>query len=107
MDELFTSLLRLIVRPEDYTGKIVRVIGFGVLEHEGTALYVSEFDGKAPIMKNAVWLDLVPTPQQQKLNRRVMLVEGTFNPGTGHLGMFSGSLKDITRLEPWDIPTVT
>jgi hypothetical protein len=101
-ESLFTSLIRLIACPDEHANKTVCVIGFCVLKFEGQALYVSEVDRKSSITKNALWLDVTPTPEQRQLSGRVVLVEGVFDPtDEGHLDMYSGSIRDVTRLEAW------
>jgi hypothetical protein len=103
-DDQLTSLIHVIQHPDQYQGKKVRVVGFCNLELEGKALYVSEADYPAGT-KNAVWLDVPLSPENQVVNEKVALVEGTFD-GTalGHLGMYSGTIKDVERLQVWSDP---
>ena len=102
------SLIELIVRPEDYDGKRVRVIGFANFEFEGNGLYVSEEDWKHRIFRNGVWLDPPPgtvsesAPSPALPNRRYVIVEGTFSArDKGHMGMWSGAIEGVIRLDPW------
>ena len=102
------SLVELIARPEVYHGRAVRVIGFVNFEFEGNGLYLSREDWERSIARNGLWIEPprsiqsdsgpAPTP----LNRRYVIVEGTFNAmHGGHLGMWSGAIERVTRLDPW------
>ena len=94
------SLLQLIATPSEYGGKVVRVIGFCHLEFEGNGLYLHREDFERAISKNAIWLDV--DRDKQALSDQYVLVEGTFDGrGRGHLGMFAGSLTDVSRIERW------
>jgi len=101
------SLLELITRPEVYDGRRVRVVGFVNFEFEGNALYLSRTDWENGLTRSAVWVD-PPTgfesnwgPARGQPNRRYVIVEATFRAGRrGHLGLFSGALEEVTRLDP-------
>ena len=102
------SLIELIARPELYDGKRVRVIGFANFEFEGNGLYVSESDWRHGIYRNGVWIDPPAGTGQDSasapgpVNQRYVIVEATFHQQqSGHMGMWSGSLSDVSRLEPW------
>jgi hypothetical protein len=100
---LFISLIHLIQHPETYHEKPVRVIGFASLKFEGKALYVSREDYEKAITKNAVWLDIELTEDVKKLHGKYVLVEGVFDKDNlGHLKLFSGSIKNIGRIELWN-----
>jgi hypothetical protein len=105
------ALLELIARPELYDGRRVRVIGFVNFEFEGNGLYVSSEDWRRNIYRNGVWVDppdrfkTDSAPSQTHPNQRYVLLEGTFSARrTGHLGMWSGSIEKVTRLEQWGEP---
>lgn len=96
------SLIELIARPEIYDGRRVLVKGFASLEFEDNGLYVSREDATVPIRKNGVWIDPPPaTAEGSQLflwNRRYVMVEGQFSAvDTGHMGLWSGSISDISR----------
>ena len=98
----FLSLIRLIQVPEQYHGKRVRVVGYGVVEFERKALYISSEDQKNAVTKNALWLDLPINEETKKLSRQVLLVEATFDKDRrGHLKRYSGCLASVTRAEVW------
>jgi hypothetical protein len=102
------SLLELIVRPEVYDGRPVRTIGFVHFEFEGNLLYVSEADWRHRVTKNGIWIDppagfqADSAASRRQTNDRYVLVEGVFDARSrGHLGMSSGSIHTVTRLDPW------
>ena len=102
------SLLELIARPELYDGKRVRVIGFVNFEFEVNGLYISKEDWQRSISRNGLWIDPPERfetdsgPSRVQPNQRYVLVEGTFNArNPGHLGMWSGAIERVTRLDPW------
>lgn len=98
------SLVELIARPERYGGKPVRVIGFAHFEFEGDGLYLHREDYERAIAKNGLWLE----PKQgavgpATLSDRYVIVEGTFDArNTGHMGLWSGAVTHVTRLDPWE-----
>lgn len=99
------SMIQLIANPEQYDGSPIRVIAFLNLEFEGTALYLHREDYEKSLASNAIWISL--TDQQvnssKKLSRGYVLVEGVFRAkDRGHLGMFSGSVERVTRIQSWE-----
>jgi hypothetical protein len=100
---IFISLIQLIQHPDKYHEKQVRVIGFASLKFEGKALYVSREDYDNAITKNAVWLDVELSENVKKNHQRYVLVEGDFDKeNLGHLKLFSGTIKNIGRIELWE-----
>jgi hypothetical protein len=102
-------VIQLIATPERFDGKRVRVIGFLKLEFEGNALYVHREDYDQAIAKNALWIDTTPqktgsTPAfaSKDLSDQYVIVEGVFDAkNTGHMGSFSGAIKQISRADRW------
>ena len=95
------SMVQLIANPKEYHGKFVRLIGFASVEFEGTAVYLHQDDYKYDIPKNGLWLD-IDFQRQKKFDGRYVLVEGTFDAERkGHHGIFSGTIKDVKRLDVW------
>jgi hypothetical protein len=101
------SMLQLIVGSAELEGKRVQVIGYVHLEFEGQGIYLHEEDYRRSITNNGLWLDfrgpfaarLCPMNGPQD---RYMIVEGVYHGGpSGHFGMWSGELTDISRFEPW------
>lgn len=99
----FISLITLIQNPEKFAGKKVRVVGLCTLAFEGKAVWTSREDMEKAVTKNAVWLDSKLDKDTTKLDKKFLLVEGVFNATRkGHLGMYSGTIESITRLELWE-----
>jgi hypothetical protein len=100
------SLVRLIATPEGFDGKRVRVFGYVRVEHEGTSIYLHREDYTHRLTKNGLWLgmsDSAPEGSREAaVNNRYALIEGRFSAKeTGHMGLWSGSIKEVTRAEPW------
>ena len=94
---LDVSLIQLIARPDDFDGEYVRVLGFYRHEFEGNALYLHREDYEHGLSKNAFWLDGKP-----EYDKRYVLVQGRFNATRlGHLGAFSGTIENLTRIQRW------
>lgn len=101
---LDVSLIQLIANPEKYDGKFVRVIGYLRLEFEGNALYVHREDDEAALTKNAIWVDATSdmTNDPETFNRKYVLLEGIFDAKQhGHMDLFSGELRRISRADVW------
>lgn len=101
------SLIRLIANPDAFDGKLVRVFGYVRVEHEGTSIYLHREDYVKGLSKNGLWLAAsdvaAPGSREAAVQNRYALIEGRFSAKmTGHMGLWSGSIKDITRMEPWD-----
>ena len=99
------SIVRLIANPERYDGKQVQLIGFLRIEFEGTALYLHREDYERGIEKNALWIN-IPTgmskAQADAVNGQYVICLGTFDAAHhGHMGLFSGEIKNIERLQLW------
>lgn len=101
-------LVRLVVSPEKYHGKRVRVIGFVRLEFEGNAIYTHKEDYQHALIGNGAWINVPATSDAKGYKNRNMkycLIEGTFDAkNRGHLGLWSGSIKNISRFEVWSDP---
>jgi hypothetical protein len=99
------SIVELLANPLRYDGKQVQVIGFLRLEFEGDAIYLHREDFEYAIYKNAIWVDRprdFSEKQTAEVDKKYVICEGTFSAREhGHMGMFSGSLTHITRLESW------
>jgi len=99
------SLIPLIANPEKYDGKKIRVIGYLHIEFEGNTLSINKKDYIQDIFKNAIWADFVSRDEMaknKKFSDHYVLMEGVFSSKMkGHMGMNSGSIKQISRLELW------
>jgi len=95
------SIVQLLATPEKFDGKLVRVIGFLCLAFEGDAVYLHREDFDHALTQNALWVD-VPEKCDEGLSRKYVLLEGTFDAGDhGHMGLFGGAIRKITRMSPW------
>jgi hypothetical protein len=98
------TLIRLIASPEKFDGKLIRVIGFLRLEFEGDVLYLHREDYENAILGDGIWVDVTPviTKQSAVLNMNYVLLEGVFSASErGHMGMWSGTIKQIRRAQLW------
>jgi len=105
---LALSLFQLIATPDVFEGKYVRVFGFVRIEHEGTALFLHREDADHMLTKNGLWLAVNDAPaegsKEAQVKNRYALIEGRFTAKkTGHMGLWSGSIDEITRMVPWEI----
>lgn len=106
-EPLAVSLLQLIATPDAFDGKYVRVQGFVRIGHEGTAVYLHREDAERMLTKNGLWLaadDAAPEGSKEaKVTDRYALIEGRFAAKKkGHRDLWSGSIEEITRMEPWE-----
>lgn len=100
------SILRLIATPEAFDGKVVCFIGYVRLEFEGTAAYLHESDAKCMITRNALWLAVSDLPKHKELDGKYCILKGTFRAkSSGHMGLFSGAVEDLTVLSFWSEPS--
>src|SRR5882724_1091506 len=98
------TLVRLIANPETFDGKLIRVIGFLRLEFEGNVLYLHREDYENAILGDGIWVDVTPVIKKQSatLNMNYVLLEGIFSAGErGHMGMWSGTIKQVRRAQLW------
>jgi hypothetical protein len=105
---LAVSLIQLIATPDVFEGKHVRVHGFVRIEHEGSAIYLHREDWENHLAKNGLWLaasDSAPEGSKEaEVNGRYALIEGRFTGKKhGHLGLWSGSIEEITRMQAWEV----
>jgi hypothetical protein len=96
------SLGELIARPEVYDGKQVQVIGVLSFGFENNALFVSGDDRLYGNSRAAVWLDRKSAcPECAAMNGKWVSVSGVYRPlEHGHMGLFAGTLSDITYTSP-------
>ena len=100
------TMIQLIATPEKYNGQLVRVIGVGNLEFEGNCVSLSKEDLKYGV-GNSIWIELgekaISYEEAQKYNGEYVIIEGVFDKDDcGHMDMFCGSIKNISRYELWD-----
>ncbi|MEC3875766.1 hypothetical protein [Chryseobacterium salviniae] len=101
------SMLRLIVTPEKYHNKTVQIIGYLNLEFEGNAIYFHQEDYEKASSRNGMWVDfsgdLAQKVNLEKYNKKYVIIKGKFDMNSrGHMGMFGGTIKNISRLDVWN-----
>jgi hypothetical protein len=99
------SMIQLIANPQQFDGEPIRVMAFLNLEFEGNALYLHREDFDKSLLSNAVWISL--DDQQIRMAKKFsggyVVVEGIFSAkDRGHLGIFSGSIQQVTRIQSWE-----
>lgn len=94
------SMISLISEPGRYDGMKVRVIGYMKLEFEGDRLCPSRESSEIFFGPSCLWIDR--TASMPFRAAEYELIEGTFSAQEhGHMGIFGGTLKNITRAENW------
>ena len=94
---ILTSLAQLIVAPEKFHGKRIRVIGYLHRKFEDHALYFSKDDADYTISSNGMWVSFAESPQLISRSEahvsfkpepidyfdcKYVMLEGTFNMGS-------------------------
>ena len=99
------SMVELVATPAAFAHKRIRVVGFVSLEFEGNAIYLHREDWQRGLTRNGIWLDVTTYDGGHAIAGRkpgYAIVEGVFEPEThGHMGLFSGSIAQLSRLDPW------
>jgi hypothetical protein len=99
------SLIQLIANPQAYDGKTVRITGFLHLEFEGNAIYLHNEDFRYALTKNALWINVPKDMTQAQIkvvNDQYVICTGKFVASMhGHMGLNSGEITDVTRLQVW------
>ena len=100
------SLIQLIANPKKYHNKKVQIIGFMNLQFESNGIYLHKEDAEHLITNNGLWLSFLFSNDlktgKEDLNNKYVLIEGLFDMKMrGHFGMWSGSIKNITRCDEW------
>lgn len=101
---LDVSLVQLIARPEQFDGRVVRMVGFCRIEFEGDAIYLHQDDYTHRIYRNGLWLQLTDAIKKDRasFDQRYVLVEGVFSASDkGHRESWSGSVHNIQRFDGW------
>jgi len=100
-------MIRLISNPENYHGKRVRIIGVGSIGSANGAIYLSKDDRQHRIHENGFFISFTRNEfineSHAEYNGRFVIVEGYFDMyNTGHMGLLSGSIYNITRYDLWE-----
>lgn len=97
------TMVQLLATPERYHGQRVRVIGVGNLEAENNFISLSKED-LLYATGNSLWIELdgdtVSYEEAKACNGEYVILEGTFyQDDHGHMNLFRGAIKEITRYE--------
>lgn len=106
-NEFNIPLIRLIANPEKYQGKTIQIRGYLNLEFEGNAIYFHEEDYVRSLTENSLWVEFSKDITEKKnindYSKKYVIIVGTFEMNSrGHMGIFGGTIKNITRLDYWD-----
>jgi hypothetical protein len=99
------SIVDLLAHPSLYHGKPIRAIGYIHLEFEYEGIYLHKEDYKQGLTRNGFWISFDPQIQPSSVRGckdHYVLVEGIFDARHhGHLGLWSGTIDQVTRCENW------
>jgi hypothetical protein len=106
-EPIYASLVQLLATPERFDGKLVQVVGYVHLEFEGNQICLHREDVRVHLSRNCLWL--VPpelsADARSQASDRYNIVIGRFNARSkGHMGLFSGAIEEVSRLDPWGPP---
>ncbi|WP_078118585.1 YgdI/YgdR family lipoprotein [Thiosocius teredinicola] len=92
--ECQVTVAQLVITPERYHGKKVQVYGKLSVKYEAYGVLSGEHE---------VWVKLTDEQKRrfESLDGKKGFVSGVFDGfGTGHLGMWGGTIQDVTRFGP-------
>jgi hypothetical protein len=98
------SLVALLANPEKYDNKNIALHGVAYFDSKNkiNGVFLTREDKEKANGLNAVFVifsSSVKNPDQ--FNNKFVLVQGRFSASDkGHLGSFSGTLKDVIRVQP-------
>jgi hypothetical protein len=101
------SVVQLIATPEKFDGKLISVIGFLRLEHDGYLIYLGKEDYDNVVLANALWVDATEEmgKNREKLELKYVKIIGTFRAGHEKRNLFSsGGITDIKSCQFWSDP---
>lgn len=83
------------------------MVGYLNLEFEGNSIYLHKEDYKRSILSNGMWVNFTKESwikiKKYNINKSYVIVEGTFDmDDKGHMGLWSGAIKDIARVDKWN-----
>jgi len=94
------SLVELLTNATAYDGKRVIVGGYIHFGFEDQAIYLHRDDYDSGLSKNGLWVDWSDHLDEKQCQDSYVLIEGTFNASDyGHLGAFSGAIKDVNKCQ--------
>lgn len=97
-------MVELIAAPEKFDQKLIRVDGYLRLEFEGDALYLHKDDAEAGLTRNGLWLSLDDNAKaalKACKNNSYVSLQGRFAlRESGHMGLWSAGLRELSRCVP-------
>ncbi len=105
--EFNIPFIRLITNPEKYQGKTIQIKGYLNIEFEGEAIYFHQEDYVRSMTENSLWVefskDITDKKNVSDYSKKYVIIVGTFEMNSrGHMGIFGGTMKNITRLDYWN-----
>jgi hypothetical protein len=99
----YVSLVEVISSKTTFHGRDIRLSGFLSLQDEACGLYLSKDDARYGLTKNGVWVgfstNLLSAMDVMKFNNRYVTLAGRFDMhDRGHMGLWSGTVCEITAL---------
>jgi hypothetical protein len=77
-------------------------MGYIHFDYESNGIYLHQEDMQHHLYKNGLWVSLKRGASETGCQDAYALIEGTFNMTyTGHLGLWSGAVTEITRCTKW------
>lgn len=109
-DVVNVSIISLIATPEKYHAKKVQVIGYFQYDEAYLRnIFLHKEDSEKSILKNSFWIFFPKgisgdsVERYKGYNQQYVILEGIFDMNNqGPSNFFSGAIKDVTRLEPWE-----
>ncbi len=97
---LDVSIVQLIVNPQDYENKKIRIKGYLSFKHEGNAVYLHKDDYENVISENAIYLyikekDFIENSINKPYEGYMSIVGVFTNKDKGHKSLFVGAMKEI------------
>lgn len=94
------SIVQLIVNPQDYENKKIRIKGYLSYKHEGNAVYLHKDDYENVITENAIYLyikekDFIENFIDKPYEGYMSIVGIFTNKDKGHKSLFVGAMKEI------------
>lgn len=103
----YVSMLQLVTTPEQFEGKLVSVIGFITMNHEGDLLFAHQEDAVNVILNNAVQIEGTKQmfSDREKLDLKYVKILGTFQiSAKKKVPFYSGEIVNIRSCEAWSDP---
>jgi hypothetical protein len=97
------SLIQILAHPDRFDGKRVRLSGYIHVEFESNGIYLHKDDADHGLHGNALWVASIKPGAvvSSECHNTYVVLEGTFTARDhGHMGLWTGAIRDITRCDP-------